>query len=568
MKIFGFEIKRPAKDNEKPMLSVVAPSHEDGALQMVGAGGSGFYNSTIDIGGVIRNENDLINRYREISVYPEVDTAIKDVTSETISHDSHDVAIQLNMDKVEDVSENIKKKIIEAFNEVVDAMGFNERGEEIFERWYIDGRLYYQIILHEDTKLGIHELRYIDPHKIRRVKEVKAEPVAGGTAAMGLEVIDEYYVYNPEGITEAAASGLKLAVDSIAYANSGVMDPDTGLVFSHLHKAIKPANQLKMLEDAMLIYRLSRAPERRMFYIDVGNLPRIKAEQYVSEIMNRYRNKITYDAVTGEVRDDRRNLSMIEDFWLPRREGSRGTEVSTLQGGTANQSIDDVQYFKEKLYRSLNIPLNRLQASTGFNLGKASEITRDELKFAKFIDRLRSRFSSIFVGPLRAQCISRGIVTPEEWDDIEPKLKFQFSKDNYFAEFKDNEILQQRLDMVGHLDQYIGKYFSLEFVRRQILRMTDEEIAEMKDQIDAERDEIAQFQQAGAGAEGGAAGGSDNPFAPLNPERDAANADALNQMQAGNGPDGNPLGDEDDDEDEDEKSSTKSSKDIGNELKF
>jgi hypothetical protein len=521
MKFFGFEIKKSKEQqqNQTDTVSIVSPDNMDGAIETVAYGTPGFFSNSLDIGGSIRTENDLIDRYRQIAMYPEVDTAIKEIVSEAISHDTDDNSVSCDI-KNEKISEEIQEKIVNEFNNIVDLFDFNAQGESIFERWYVDGRIYYQIILNKDNT-EIQELRYIDPKKIRKVREMapvslNSDAARSSGSFMSVKVADEYFAYSPDGITENSGSQIKLSSDSVIFVPSGLFDPNQGIVVGYINKAIKTANQLKLLEDAMLIYRISRAPERFVFKVDTGNLPAQKAEQYMAEVMNRYRNKIEYDASTGEVRDDRRNMAVTEDFWIPTRNGS-GTDISTVGGGMANQSIDDIQYFREKVYRSLNIPIGRLQQNAGFNLGKASEITRDEIKFAKFIDRLRYQFSKLFIHALKVQCIAKGIVTPDEWNFIEKYLKINYARDNYFFEFKTNEILQQRIEMVGTLDPYVGKYFSTEYIRKEILRFTDEEIFVMDKQIANEQSEKPESSEEQPDTP--APSSDNNPFAPLNPDR-------------------------------------------------
>lgn len=386
------------------------------------------------------------------------------------------------------VSDNIKEKIQEEFSDVYDMLQFDHKGHDIFKTWYVDGRLYYHLILDPaNPKEGIQELRYVDPMKIRKIKDIKKEK-----NNKGIEVVksqEEYYIYNDKGISDSSTKGIKLSKDSVVYCPSGNVDQNTGIVLSHLQKAVKPVNQLKMIEDAVVIYRLSRAPERRIFYVDVGNLPKIKAEQYVNDIMNKYRNKVVYDATTGEVRDDRKHLSMMEDFWMPRREGGRGTEITTLPGGQNLGDIADIQYFQRKLYQSLNVPMSRLQGETGFTLGRASEITRDELKFNKFIQRVQRKFSQFMIDILRVQLISKGVMTDEDFDEARCDIRIDFLEDNHFTELKNNELLQQRVGMLGQVEPYLGKFYSLEWARKNILMQSEEEMKEIDDQIEAEKAE-------------------------------------------------------------------------------
>jgi len=405
MQLFGFEILRK---KERELDSIVAPNPQDGSTVVnTGVNAGGYYGMVMDLDGVIKNENDLIRRYREVATYSDCDGAIEDIVSEAIVYDEEDQTVTINLDDV-DVSESIKKKIRIEFEEIVKLLKFQERGHEIFRTWYVDGRIYYHILLDENNlKQGIVELRYIDPRKIRRIKNVVKSRTPQGVEVV--KEVQEYYLYNDKGITEQTTQGVKLSLDSVVYTPSGFLDANTGMMMSYLHKAIKPTNQLKMIEDSLVIYRISRAPERRIFYVDVGNLPKVKAEQYVNDIMNKFRNKIVYDATTGEVRDDRRHLSMMEDFWMPRREGGKGTEITTLPGGQNLGEIQDIEYFQQKLYRSLNVPIGRLQQDGGFSIGRAQEISRDEVKFNKFIIRLRQKFSHIFTDALRVQLIAKNI---------------------------------------------------------------------------------------------------------------------------------------------------------------
>lgn len=475
MQLFGFEIRK--KDPQKEQGSVVSPSSEDGSTVVASA--SAYYGMVMDIEGIVKNENDLIRRYREVAQYADTDAAIEDIVNESII--SEDGSIKLNLDKVK-LSDAIKKKMQDEFQNVLHLLRFSDRGHDIFRSWYIDGRVYYHIILDENNpKAGIAELRYVDPRKIRRIKNIEKSKNAKGVEIN--KVIDEYYLYNDKGITEQTSQGVKLTLDSVIHAPSGLVDSNTGMMLSNLHKAIKPVNQLKMIEDAVVIYRISRAPERRVFYIDVGNLPKLKAEQYVNDIMNKFRNKVVYDATTGEVRDDRKHLSMMEDFWMPRREGGKGTEITTLPGGQNLGDIQDIQYFQQKLYQALNVPLSRLQQQQGFSLGRSTEITRDEIKFSKFIARLRKRFNALFYEALRVQLIAKNIIRAEEWSDLRKAMTFIYDLDNHFTELKDNEILMQRIQMLQQMEQYVGKYYSSKWIKKNILQFTDEEINDMETEI-------------------------------------------------------------------------------------
>lgn len=484
MQIFGFEIKR--KD-EGQLPSVVPPSpNETGATVVnTGVNAGGYYGLVMDLEGIIKNENDLIRRYREVAQYSDCDGAIEDIVNEAIVADEEHRSVDIILDEVK-VSDNIKTKIREEFDNICRILKFDERAHETFRAWYIDGRLYYQILIDESNiKAGIQELRYIDPRKIRRIKNIKKERTPQGVEVV--KEVEEYYLYNDKGITEQTTHGVKLALDSVVYVPSGYVDPNTGMAMSYLHKAIKPVNQLKMIEDSLVIYRISRAPERRIFYVDVGNLPKLKAEQYVTDIMNKFRNKIVYDATTGETRDDRRHLSMMEDFWMPRREGGKGTEITTLPGGQNLGEIQDIEYFQGKLFHSLNVPISRLQQSSGFSIGRSQEITRDEVKFNKFIVRLRKKFNALFNNSLRVQLIAKGIIRPDEWDDIRVKIKYDYIEDNNYAELRDSEILQARMALLQIVDPFVGKYYSQEWVKSNILRLDDKEIKDIQKQMDKEQ---------------------------------------------------------------------------------
>jgi hypothetical protein len=477
MNVFGFEIQR--KKQAQPQ-SVVAPISDDGSTVVNGA--AGYYAQVMNLDTVIKTENDLIRRYREIAQYPDTDGAIEDITNEAIIADEDAPPLRIVLDDLK-VSATIKKKMEEEFQNVLNILKFHNKGHDIFRNWYIDGRLFYHILIDEkNPKNGIVELRQIDPRKIRKMKTVNKEK-----NALGVEVIksvEEYYLYNDKGISEAATGGVKLPLDSVIYVPSGSIDSNTGMMLSYLHKSIKIVNQLKMMEDALVIYRISRAPERRIFYVDVGNLPKIKAEQYVNDIMNKFRNKIVYDATTGEVRDDRKHMSMMEDFWMPRREGGKGTEITTLPGGQTLGQIEDIEYFQNKLYQSLNVPASRLQKTDGFNLGRSSEITRDEIKFTKFVSRIRRKFSSLFLDTLKIQLIFKGIITPDDWDELERGIRFDFMRDNHYAELKEAELIQGRLNILQLIDPFVGKYYSPTYVKKHILRLDDDDIEEMQSEMD------------------------------------------------------------------------------------
>ena len=483
--LFGFQITRAnqkAKDGGTPQ-SFTVPTADDGTTT-VSAGG--YFGSYLDQEGGAKNEEELIRRYREIAIYPEVDTAIDDIVNEAIVADERDQAISLSLDNL-NLSQKIKTKIRDEFDEILKLLQFEEKGHDIFKRWYIDGRVYYHKVINPDQpRLGLSELRYIDPRKIRKVREIKKQRSNKSGVEM-TQAVNEWYVYNEKGMTTPNSNmGIKITTDAISYCTSGVIDQNKNVVLSYLHKAIKPVNQLRMIEDAVVIYRIVRAPERRIFYIDVGNLPKVKAEQYLKDVMNRYRNKLVYDASTGEMRDDRKHMSMLEDFWLPRREGGRGTEITTLPGGQNLGEIQDVQYFQKRVYKALHVPISRMEQDNGFNLGRSAEITRDEVKFTKFVQRLRKRFTGLFQDLLKTQLVLKGIITIEDWDSIKSHIQYDFLQDGHFAELKNSELLRERLNLANEVTPYVGKYFSVEFLRKNVLRQTDEEIEEIDRQIASE----------------------------------------------------------------------------------
>ena len=496
---FGFEIKR----KEKELGAVTPPATDDGTYDI---SGGGFYSTILDTDGRSRTEDDLIRRYRDIAIQPECDSAIEDIVSEAIASDERDMCVSIALDNLQ-VSATIKKRIKEEFERILQLLDFNNKAHDIFRRWYVDGRIFYhKVIDSQNPRKGIQQLRYIDPRKIKKVREVQ-------TGKRGqvdvVKKFKEFYIYNQHGHqVNNTSTGVKLTFDSIAYCPSGLIDMHKGTVLSYLNKAIKPVNQLRMIEDSVVIYRISRAPERRIFYIDVGNLPKIKAEQYLKDVMNRYRNKLVYDASTGEIRDDRNHMSMLEDFWLPRREGGRGTEITTLPGGANLGEIDDITYFQRKLYRSLNVPISRLEAEQNFSLGRSTEITRDELKFTKFVGKLRKKFSVIFNDLLRTQLILTGVIAEEEWKSMSEHIQFDFLQDNNFTELKNAELLKERLEMLSQVENYVGTYFSKEWIKKNVLHLTDDEIGEMQKQMDSEGDDNEEdgdnnFEQKGDGNEPG-----------------------------------------------------------------
>ena len=485
VQLLGFQITRQPDDKEKPAEAKQAftvPSPDDGTTT-ISAGG--YFGQYLDMEVTAKNDVDLIKRYREVAQHPECDMAIEDIINEVIVSDERDQSVTISLDKLA-VSESIKGKIRNEFDEVMSLLNFDEKGHDIFKRFYIDGRIYFHKVIDPNSpRKGITELRYIDPRKIKKVREITKKRDTKG--AKGIEIIEktaEWFVYNEKGMSSGNSNaGLKISSDSISYITSGVIDQTKNMVMGHLHKAIKPVNQLRMIEDAVVIYRIVRAPERRIFYVDVGNLPKVKAESYLRDVMARYRNKLVYDASTGEIRDDRKHMSMLEDFWLPRRDGAKGTEVSTLPGGQNLGEISDVNYFQKKLYKSLNVPISRLESESGFNLGKAAEITRDELKFTKFVQRLRKRFTQVFADLLKTQLVLKGIITIEDWAKIGSHIQYDYLKDGYFAELKEAEILRERLSLAQEVSQYVGKYYSVEYVRKKVLRQSDEDIIEIDNQI-------------------------------------------------------------------------------------
>ena len=488
--LFGWEVKKKESDKAK---SFVAPSDEEGTLDI--AGGAGFFGQYLSYDKAARNDYDLVRKYRQTSENPECDQAIEDIINEAITADETDISVAVNLDWVP-LSMSIKKKMDEEFKEILTLLQWKKKGHDIFRRWYIDGRIFFHKLIDEKSpRKGITEVRYIDPKFIKKIREIEKDKVQGGIEVV--KTVKEWYIYNDAGVypslpaiggtSNSQAQGLKISPDAIAYVPSGLYNPTTNQVYSLLQKAIKPTNQLRMIEDAVVIYRIARAPERRIFYIDVGNLPKPKAEAYMKDVMSRYRNKIVYDSNTGEVMDDRNQMSMLEDFWLPRREGGRGTDVSTLSGGQNLGELEDIKYFQKKLYKSLNIPISRLESEGGFNLGKSTEITRDEIKFSKFIQRLRKKFAELFQDMLKTQLILKGIMKPEDWDHIKEYMVYDFKDDNHFQELKEIEILNERMTALQAINDYVGTYYSVEYVRRYVLRQSDTEIEEIDKQIEREK---------------------------------------------------------------------------------
>jgi hypothetical protein len=490
VKLFGFTLGKKdivqVQAPEQPSFALPTESMDDGAVTITQ---NAHYGTYVDLEGSVRNEIELVTRYREMANHPELEMAIDDIVNEAITHDVSGKTVDIVLDNLKQ-PDTIKKKITEEFHNILKMLNFGNLSDDLFKRWYIDGRIYYHVVVDEaKPREGIQELRYIDPRKIRKVREIKKDRDPK-TGAQIVASIAEYYVYNDKGTTtqsytSSVNAGLRIAPESIINVNSGLMDAKNTFVISYIHKAIKPLNQLRMIEDAVVIYRLSRAPERRIFYIDVGNLPKGKAEQYLKDIMAKYRNKMVYDASTGELRDDRKHMSMLEDFWLPRREGGKGTEITTLPAGQNLGELEDVKYFRQKLLNSLNVPISRLEPQQGgmIGVGRTTEVTRDEVKFTKFIVRLRNKFSQIFDHALRVQLVLKGICTLEEWDDFKEDIYYNYMKDNNFTEMRDAEILRERLSVLQTVDPYIGRYYSMEWVQKNVLQMDKETIAEMKKQI-------------------------------------------------------------------------------------
>jgi hypothetical protein len=486
LRLFGFQIGEDPK-GVKQNKTFAIPQNADGAVT-IQAGG--IYGTYVDLEGVAKNEIELITRYREMSLQPECENALEDVVNEAIVVEEQEAPVKINLDKLEGYSDGFKETVIKEFKNVLRLLNFNKEGHDIFKRWYIDGRLFYQLMIDEkNTSKGIQELRYIDPRRIRKVREIKKKL----DQQSGTEIIDwekEYFIYNERGINNTqstAIQGVKIALDSVCYVTSGLVDSTRNQVLSYLHQAIKPLNQLRMMEDALVIYRLSRAPERRLFYIDVGNLPKLKAEEYIKGLMNRYRNKIVYDSMTGEVRDDKKFPSLMEDYWLPRREGQKSTEVDTLEGGQNLGEITDVNFFQEKLYRALKVPVSRLKSEGGFNLGKSSEINRDEVKFTKFVKRIRHNFEELFNFLLYTQLILKNIIVKDDWDNIRDGIFYAFLEDSYYAELQQTEILNARIETLNNLAPHVGVFFSQEFVHKEILKRTDEEYKAIMKQINKEK---------------------------------------------------------------------------------
>ena len=526
-KLFGFSIE-DSESLSNTAVSPIPPNNEDGSDHYMS---SGFFGSYVDIEGIYRTEFDLIKRYREMALHPEADSAIEDIVNEAIVSDTNDTPVEIELSNL-NASDGIKDKIRKEFRYLLDIMDFDKKAHEIYRNWYVDGRIYYHKIIDlKNPQDGIQELRYIDAMKMRHVRQEKKKEADKykvsntGDDPMDYEFpeIEEYFIYNQKGIyptgninAKGPSQGVKIAKDAITYCTSGLVDRNKGSTLSYLHKAIKSLNQLRMIEDSLVIYRLSRAPERRIFYIDVGNLPKVKAEQYLRDVMMRYRNKLVYDANTGEIRDDKKYMAMLEDFWLPRREGGRGTEISTLPGGQNLGEITDIEYFKKKLYRSLNVPPSRMDGEGGFNLGRSSEILRDELKFTKFVGRLRKRFSRMFHDMLKTQLILKNVVTPEDWDVMSDHIQYDFLYDNHFSELKETELFNERINVAATAEPYIGRYYSQDYIRRKILRQTDIEIKEQDELMAKEIED----------------GIVPDPMAPIDPET----GQPMGEMGAGGDP--------------------------------
>lgn len=498
MDLFGFQIKRKKDEDEKNIPSFIESSNDDGSVNIAVTGAAA--SSYIDMEGTAKSEAELVQRYRGMMQQPEVVQAVEDIVNDAICISSDQKVVECVTDDV-DVSDGVKKKIREEFDNILKLLDFSNQGYEIFQKWYVDGRINYHVMIDiKSPKKGIQELRYIDPRKIRKIKEYEnVKNGQGNNQFVTKKIKNEYYIYNERGFNNKVGNqsqlqsneikGLKIAKDSIVHVTSGLLNENNTLILSHLHKAYKPLNQLRMMEDAVVIYRISRAPERRIFYIDVGNLPKLKAEQYLRDMMTKHKNRLVYDANTGDIKDDRRHMSMTDDFWLPRREGGRGTEITTLPGGQNLGELEDVMYFQKRLLKALNVPISRMEPEAGFSLGRASEITRDEVKFGKFISRLRARFSVLFDRLLEKQLILKGVIAPDDWDAIQSSLRYDFMSDNHFTEMRDAEILQGRLQLLRDIDDYRGTYFSKDWVQKNVLYMNDDDIEETQKQIDAEKED-------------------------------------------------------------------------------
>ena len=494
IKLFGFNISREEEEIDRKLQGFATPVSDDGA-STVQAGG--YFGTYVDLDATSKSEYELITRYREAAMYSDTSAAIDEILTEAIAAVDDEALVQINLDQLK-IPEDIKDSIIKEFENIYKLIEFDTKGFDYFRRWYIDGRIYFQKIVDiANPKRGILETLVLDPRKIKKIREVKKEK----DQKTGVEItksVEEFFLYNEKGIvynpgftsSTTSTQGIRISPDAITFVPSGLMDMDKNVVLSHLHKAIKPVNQLKMMEDALVIYRLARAPERRIFYIDVGNLPKVKAEQYLKDIMARYRNKIVYDSNTGEIRDDRKMMTMLEDFWLPRREGGRGTEITTLPGGENLGQIADIEYFQNKVYQSLNIPLSRFQQNSGFNFGRQAEISNDEIKFAKFVSRLRRKFNALFDDLLETQLVLKGIITPEDWSSIKSKIDYKYAQDQYYQEMKDAENLRNRVDVLNQMSPYVGIYYSKDYIRKNILKLSDAEIKQIEKENEKDPVEI------------------------------------------------------------------------------
>ena len=491
MDLFGYEIKRKGTDTKAK--SFVPPSNDGSVIEIGTEQGMGGFAATggvigqyVDMEGGIKNEADLVARYRTMALVPECDSAIEDIVNESLSSNDLDAPVSINLDRVTKIPAGTKKKIRNEFDEILTLLGFRDLSHDIYRKWYVDGRLYYhKMVDNQRPKLGIQGLRPIDPQKIRKIREVKKNKDEK-TGVETIEKVDEYYIFNDQGFDKSGnntGQTVRIHADAVCHVTSGLLDYNKTVVVGYLHKALKPVNQLRMLEDALVIYRISRAPERRIFYIDVGNLPKARAEQYLKEVQTNYRNKLVYNADTGEVKDDRKHMNMLEDFWLPRREGGRGTEISTLPGGQNLGEIEDIMYFQKKLYRALNVPISRLETETAFAIGRATEISRDEVKFSRFVDRLRLKFSRLFDDILRTQLLLKNIITEDDWKAMKEYVSYDFQKDSHFVELKEAEILRERINTLEQMDQFVGKYYSEAWIRKNVLRQSEQEISDIDNEI-------------------------------------------------------------------------------------
>lgn len=521
IELFGYRIGKAEEDKKltSSIPSFAPPPNDDGSYEVAPGGSYGTY---VDLEASAKNEGDLVSKYRDLALQPEVESAIDDIVNEAIIREDNKSSVEINLDKTEQ-SDRVKDRIREEFKEVLKLFDFQNMSYDMFRRWYIDGRLYYHMMIDEkNPRKGLQEIRYIDPRRIRKVREeIKKSPANNSRPNSDIAPLyNEYYMYSQKGPTNFSAKNVKISKDSIAYVQSGIMDKDNKLVLSHLHKAIKVMNQLRMLEDATVIYRMSRAPERRIFYIDVGNLPKIKAEQYIRDMMVKHKNRLVYNATTGEIQDSRKFMTMLEDFWLPRREGGRGTEITTLPGGQNLGQMEDVEYFRQKVYKSLNVPISRLQSDTNFSFGRTGEISRDEIKFSRMIDRLRQRFTHLFDITLETQLLLRGVMSRAEWKEIKENVHYDFLRDNYFAELKDQEVLTARLNILQVMDPFVGKYFSTQYIREKILRMTEDEIKTTDKEMAVDTKELQdQMQQAQSAESSPAAAPQQTPIAAAKQEQ-------------------------------------------------